>query len=200
MASLYGRKQIEFLLVLFCISSFLGAYLGERQMDSSENGKRKNPPEASREAQDVFEQRTRGELFSSIHELSRLISTYFDTAMSAHHMTHAQWWALMHISAHEGATQIELAAYFQMGRASAGKLLERLEAKNWIERRPDAQDGRIRRVYLRSAAQSILQLMQHEGTRLFDDFLKDISPEDERALLLGLRKIKNNAETLLSTN
>ncbi len=166
----------------------------------NENGQPEYHSETSREAQDVFERRRRGELFSAVHEVSRLISTYFDAAMSAHQMTHAQWWALMHISAHEGATQIELAVYFQMGRASAGKLLERLEAKNWIERRPDAQDGRIRRVYLRDAARPILDLMQHEGISLFNDFLKDTSPEEERALFLGLLKIKKTAEVLLNAD
>jgi DNA-binding MarR family transcriptional regulator len=55
-------------------------------------------------------------------------------------------WALMHIYEQEGLTQTELAELMQMGRASLGKLLERLEVKGWIERRADASDSRVRRV------------------------------------------------------
>jgi MarR family transcriptional regulator for hemolysin len=52
----------------------------------------------------------------------------------------------MHIYEQEGLTQTELAELMQMGRASLGKLLERLEVKGWIERRADASDSRVRRV------------------------------------------------------
>ncbi|MBJ3785797.1 MarR family winged helix-turn-helix transcriptional regulator [Devosia sediminis] len=135
-----------------------------------------------------------GQLFTTIHDLSRLISVYFDAKMARHQLTHSQWWALMYISEHEGATQIELAAYMQMGRASAGKLFERLEAKNWIERRPDDKDGRVRRIFLKQDAIGILEIMRDEGTNLFTDFLKGIGPEEEAAVLAGLLKIRANAE------
>lgn len=135
-----------------------------------------------------------GLLFTSIHDLSRLISVYFDAKMERHKLTHSQWWALMYIGDHEGATQIELAALMQMGRASAGKLFERLEAKNWIERRPDDKDGRVRRLYLKKDAIGILEIMRDEGTNLFADFLRGISPEEEAAVLKGLLKIRANAE------
>lgn len=135
-----------------------------------------------------------GRLFTSIHDLSRLISLYFDAKMARHKLTHSQWWALMYISEHEGATQIELASYMQMGRASAGKLFERLEAKDWIERRPDERDGRLRRIFLKPDAISILEIMRNEGTNLFNDFLKGIDPAEEAAMLTGLLKMRANAE------
>lgn len=135
-----------------------------------------------------------GELFTTIHELSRLISVYFDAKMQRHQLTHSQWWALMYVSAHEGATQVELSAYMQMGRASAGKLFERLEAKNWIERRPDGKDGRVRRIYLKREAHDILDIMRDEGTNLFTDFLAGIDSAEEGRLLAGLLKIRANAE------
>lgn len=135
-----------------------------------------------------------GELFYMMHELSRLISTYFDQAMADHQLTHAQWWAMMHVSEHEGVTQTELAAIMQMGRASAGKLLERLEFKNWIVRRPDAADSRVRRVYLTDRAPAVLDVMALEGGNLFDDFLSGMSSAEENAMLLAMRKVKANAE------
>jgi MarR family transcriptional regulator, transcriptional regulator for hemolysin len=133
-------------------------------------------------------------LLYSMHELSRLISTMFDKAMSEHRLTHAQWWALMHIFEHEGATQTELAEILQMGRASTGKLLERLEAKHWIERRQDAEDSRARRVFLRHEVVPVFQVMTAEGRRLFEVYLKGISAAEEVRLIAGLRKIKANAE------
>lgn len=138
-----------------------------------------------------------GELFYMIHELSRLISVYFDQAMAEHQLTRAQWWGMMHVSEHEGATQTELAGVMQMGRASAGKLIERLESKGWIERRPDMHDSRVRRVFLTSTANAVREVMSTAGSNLFRDFLVDIPESEQAAILAGMRKMKANGERQL---
>lgn len=135
-----------------------------------------------------------GELLYMMHELSRLISVHFDNAMVEHRLTHAQWWALMHISENEGQSQSELARIMQMGRAAASKLLERLEAKGWIERREDPGDHRVLRIYLRDRAAPVFELMRTEGRKQFDLMLAGISADEERGLIEGLRKIRANAE------
>lgn len=136
------------------------------------------------------------ELLYLMHELSRLISTNFDKAMSKHRLTHAQWWALMHVFRHEGVTQTEFATIMQMGRASVGKLLERLEGKRWISRLPDPRDSRVRRIYLNEEVVPVFKLMTAAGGLLLRDFLKGVSAEEEARLVRGLRTIRSNAERL----
>jgi MarR family transcriptional regulator for hemolysin len=132
------------------------------------------------------------DLLYLVHELSRLVSTHADQQLAKVGVTHVQWWAMMHIYEHEGLTQTQLAEIMQMGRASLGKLVERLEAKSLIERRPDASDSRVRRIFLRHAAVSLFKHMTDEGKTLLKDFLAGISPAEERRLLAGLRKIRGN--------
>jgi len=139
--------------------------------------------------------RQHSELLYSMHELSRLISTHADKHMSAAGVTRAQWWALMHIFENEGLTQSKLAEVMQMGRASLGTLLARLEAKRWIERRADDTDNRVRRVYLRHEVKPIFRHMTEEGKALFRAFLSGISPTEETRLLASIRKIRQNAES-----
>jgi DNA-binding MarR family transcriptional regulator len=145
-----------------------------------------------------FERRLPGymaheELFYAVHELSRLISAHFDRVMAAHQLTHSQWWALMHVFEQEGVTQTQLAEIMQLGRASTGGVLERLEAKGWIERRPDASDNRVRRVFLRDAAVPLFELMNEEGQRLFKSWLRGVSVGSEQEALAVLRGIRGNA-------
>jgi len=137
--------------------------------------------------------RDHSDLLYLMHELSRMVSTHVDNQLSKAGVTHVQWWAMMHIFENEGLTQTELAELMQMGRASVGKLVERLEAKSWIERRPDASDSRMRRVFLRHSAAPLFKHMTDEGKTLFKDFLAGISPAEEKRLLAGLRKIRSNA-------
>lgn len=138
--------------------------------------------------------REHSELLYSMHELSRLISTHVDHRMAAFRITRAQWWALMHIFENEGVAQSELAEIMQMGRASLGKLLERLEAKDWIERRGDQVDSRLRRVFLRHEVVPIFVQMTNEARVLFKAFLVGISTDEEARLLAGIRRIRKNAE------
>ena len=144
--------------------------------------------------------REHADLFYMMHELSRLVSVYFDKAMAGHRLTHAQWWALMHVFEREGLTQSELAEVMQMGRASTGKLLERLEAKRWIERRDDAADSRVRRVFLRAEVVPVFSIMIGEARRLFKTFLEGVEPAKEDELVAGLRKIRANAEAWKRAN
>lgn len=136
------------------------------------------------------------ELLYLMHELSRLISVHFDRVMGQHQLTHSQWWALMHIFEQEGATQSELAAIMQLGRASAGSVIERLEAKGWVERRADPSDNRVKRVFLRDAVVPVFELMNAEGQRVFRDWLSQISRDAEDQTLKTLRTIKANAERM----
>ena len=133
-------------------------------------------------------------LLYMLHELSRIISVHFDRVMASHSLTHSQWWALMHIFQHEGATQSEIAGIMQLGRASAGGVIERLEKKGWVERRPDPADNRVKRVYLRDAAVPIFLLMNQEGQRIFKTWMAGIEPGAEAEMIAGLGRIKANAE------
>jgi MarR family transcriptional regulator for hemolysin len=133
------------------------------------------------------------ELLYTMHELSRLISVHFDRVMARHQLTHSQWWALMHIFEHEGVSQTEFADIMQLGRPAAGGLLERLEAKGWIARRPDPADNRVRRVYLCDAVVPVFELMNEEGQRVFKRWLKGITLDKEQEALKVLRLMRANA-------
>jgi MarR family transcriptional regulator, transcriptional regulator for hemolysin len=138
-----------------------------------------------------------GRILYIIHELSRLIATNFDQAMARHRLTHGQWWAIMHIFENPGASQSDLASIMQMTRASAGKLLGRMEAKGWIERKSDATDNRVRRIYLADGVVPVFKLMGSEGVVLFENMLGNLGPETELKLLEALRQIKANAQARL---
>lgn len=161
---------------------------------------KRNQPAATVSARETIRRMTdesyreHSELLYSMHELSRLISTHADKHLSRQGLTHVQWWALMHIYEQEGLTQTALADLMQMGRASLGKLVERLEAKRWIERRADETDSRVKRVYLRHEVVPVFVHMTDEGKALFKAFLAGISPAEEQRILAGIRKIRRNAE------
>src|SRR5438046_669126 len=77
-----------------------------------------------------------------IAEVNRLMSRDYDRRMRALGLTRAQWWVLAQLHFHDGVTQSVLSADLGFSKAALGGLLDRLEDKGWIERRPHPHDRR----------------------------------------------------------
>jgi len=123
----------------------------------------KTPPRAGSKPADSTAQRRNIKLGYLIHDVSRLRRTAFDQLMKPLGITRAQWWVLAHLSRHDGMAQTQLATMLDIGKASLGSLLDRLEATGFIERRPDATDRRMKRIFLsRSSIQLLEQLVEIE--------------------------------------
>jgi DNA-binding MarR family transcriptional regulator len=83
-----------------------------------------------------------------IHDVSRLRRIVVDRALKPLGITRSQWWVLAFLSRHDGMTQTSLADDLDLTKVAIGGLLDRMEASGYVERRPDPQDGRLRRVFL----------------------------------------------------
>jgi DNA-binding MarR family transcriptional regulator len=88
-------------------------------------------------------------------DVSRLMRTVFDRRMRKLGLTRAQWLALTRLHRRPGASQQELADMMEIEKAPAGRILDRLQDKGWIERRADATDRRINRIYLTERGERI---------------------------------------------
>jgi MarR family transcriptional regulator, transcriptional regulator for hemolysin len=127
-----------------------------------------------------------------MHDVSRMRRIAFDQLMKPIGTTRSQWWVLAHLSRHDGMGQKELADLLDIGKVAIGGLVDRLESSKLVERRADAADRRIKRVYLTTAAQRLLEVMANAEVRLNSRLLHGISPKERARLLTLLEKIKHN--------
>ena len=92
----------------------------------------------------------------------------------------------------EGLTQTELAGQLKITPATVTKMLQRMEKSGFIERKPDAQDQRVSRVYLTQAGRAVRRdveaVWKTMETETFTSFT-----QAERALLRRflLRMLEN---------
>ena len=126
-----------------------------------------------------------------IHDVSRMRRTAYDQLMKPLGVTRAHWWVLAHLSRNDGMMQTQLASALDVGKASLGTLLERLEFSGLIERREDPIDKRAKRVYLARAGQQLLKKMMVEENRLNEIILKDLSSTEREWMVLKLAHIKH---------
>jgi MarR family transcriptional regulator for hemolysin len=71
-------------------------------------------------------------------------------------ITMAQWKVINTLTTQNGITQREIADNVGLDTSSLIPLIDRLEAKALVERRPDAYDRRINRLYLTEKAEALL--------------------------------------------
>lgn len=125
-----------------------------------------------------------------IHDVSRMRRHAFDALMKPFGVTRAQWWVLAHLSRDDGMMQTQLADTLDVGKASLGTVLERLEHNELIERRADPADRRARRVYLTRRARALIVEMLEVEHRFNDTLLGDFSGPQVEALIDRLHTLK----------
>lgn len=127
-----------------------------------------------------------------VHDIARLMRTDFDLRVKDSGLTRSQWWVLAHLLRNDGVIQSELAEQLDVGKASLGTLLDRLEAKGWIRREPDPNDRRAKRVFHTAKARPVLDLMNQIGTEMHRQALAGLSRDEQQQLVEMLIHVKAN--------
>ena len=127
-----------------------------------------------------------------MHDVSRLRRIVFDEFMKPMGMTRSQWWILAHLSRHDGMIQSDLANVLDLGKASLGGLIDRLESSRFIERRADDSDRRVKRIYLTSKGTSTIAEMRAPGHAMSERILDGLDTDARHALVEMLSLVKKN--------
>ena len=131
-------------------------------------------------------------------ELAETIRANPDQAkLTPYDMTIAQIFLMLCVSKEDGQSQNELAKLLQIKAPSLTSLLVQLEKKGLIERRPDPEDGRTKRIYL---CPSGIQFMDETIWPLFDQLekmlLRGFAPDEKKMLLSFLTRLEHNVQSI----
>ncbi|HEY6433256.1 MAG TPA: MarR family transcriptional regulator [Acetobacteraceae bacterium] len=99
-----------------------------------------------------------------LHDVARLLRVEADKRARAHGMTRAQWAILIWLERQPGISQKELAELLEVEPITVARLIDRLEARGMVERRPDPKDRRIWRLHLLAAAHPVLREIDCQRT------------------------------------
>jgi len=143
----------------------------------------------------------RGELdvnfLFTLAELQRLIRAYADKEAARYGITRAQWAVLARVERSEGMKQSEMAELMEMQPITLTRLIDKLCASGWIERRGDETDRRVNRLYLRKAGRQLLGKLSSLRSELTGTALAGINPVDAHRLSGQLEQIKANVRNAI---
>ena len=133
-----------------------------------------------------------------ISDLHRLITTAMDKELKTLGLTRSQLRVVLHLSRQDGLTQVRIADDLDMGKVAIGGLLDRLEGKGLIERRPHPTDRRATRIFLTTRADSLYTPILKSGAFVTNRMLLNIMPADQERLVDLLLTVKQNTLAIIA--
>ena len=135
----------------------------------------------------------------TLGEVQRLVRAYADKEAARFGITRAQWAVLAKVERNEGMKQSELAEQMEMQPITLTRLIDKLCENDWIERRGDASDRRVNRLYLLKAGRALLGRMAGLRSELTATALEGISPAEADRLVSQLETVKENVRNALQS-
>ena len=124
--------------------------------------------------------------------LARQMRLGFDHGVKGVGMTRAKWTLIVAVARQPGETQRTIAAALEMSEVVAGRLIDRLCASGYLERRENPSDRRGYRVYLTPAAKPVLDRLGEVARLQEQEFFKGLSDENVTQLNELLDHISRN--------
>lgn len=127
-----------------------------------------------------------------LHDIARMLRKNFTRRVQSLGLTQTQWQALAHLSRNEGVRQVVLAEILEIQPISLARLVDRLEAAGWVERRTDPGDRRAFQLFLTDRAKPLLKRMWDTARQIREEAMAGLSPDDQAKMIEALCTIKGN--------
>ncbi|MBL4667026.1 MAG: MarR family transcriptional regulator [Sneathiella sp.] len=130
-------------------------------------------------------------------DIARFRARLFDRLLAPHGLTTSQAWVLAQLFIEDNLPQTEIARRMDVGTVTVGGLIERLEARGFVEREVDKDDRRVKRVLLKDAAKPIGRIMKQCGQQLNEATFVGFSEEAAQTMMDNLVNVRHNLLTAL---
>ena len=130
-----------------------------------------------------------GTLFQDI---ARLRVFCFNNMLKDLELTATQAWVLSALMEKEGVIQGDLAQTLGIRAVTLGGLVDRMESKGWIERKPDEKDRRAKRIWLTPSGRKLEKLINKCLKDVHDVAIGDLPRESVDQLQETISTIREN--------
>lgn len=132
----------------------------------------------------------------AITDVGRLLRTVFERRVRQLGLTRSQWLVIARVYRRPGLSQSAVADLLEIEKAPAGRLIERMEFKGWLERRADKRDRRINRLHLTQAGEHLHAAVFPIAEATVDDALAGLSTQQRRQLTRTMARVKATLQAL----
>lgn len=127
-----------------------------------------------------------------LHEATRAVRKAFERRVAPQGLSSAQWRLLVTVAKQGEATQARLADLLEIEPISVSRLIDRMEAAGWVERRPDPADRRAKIVAPTDRARAAHAEIRHMAEDVYAEALRGLSAAERQQLLGSLSQVIAN--------
>ena len=127
-----------------------------------------------------------GYLFRRMQQIAVAI---FVEECRAYGLTPVQYAALVAIRTHPGIDATRLSAVIAFDRSTLGSVIERLESRRYIERKPSHEDKRVKLLYLTKGGAALLRDIMPSVDRAQARMLQPLKPAERKTLMALMTRL-----------
>jgi len=131
-----------------------------------------------------------------LKELSRRYTLRFEVRAREIPLNLPQAKTLVRLEKNEGVSQARLAELAEVDPMTMVRLLDRMEADGWLERRPDPADRRARCLYLTAKAKPILSEIWRLSEETRAELFAGVSKAERDLFMTVLERLHDNISRL----
>ncbi|GAC1042703.1 MULTISPECIES: MarR family transcriptional regulator [Rhizobium] len=139
---------------------------------------------------------SRQELFDDLSAFNRKLRAAFDALVREHGMTLSRARVFRKLSRRDGINQRELADELELETPTLVRILDAMEAQNFIERRAAVSDRRAKQIFMTESGKVVAAEVEALATSVRADILEGISDEDVGMALKVIRAMTANLQNI----
>ena len=124
-----------------------------------------------------------------IRRLQQIAVGVFMEETQAFGLTPVQFAALNAVDSLPGIDQSTLAAGIGFDTSTIGGVIDRLEARGWVERRVSPQDRRVRQLFVTPSGRQLLEEVQVSVLRTQERILAPLNAQEQQTFLRMLKTL-----------
>ncbi|MDK4723484.1 MULTISPECIES: MarR family transcriptional regulator [Rhizobium] len=139
---------------------------------------------------------SRQELFDDLFAFNRKLRAAFDALVRERGMTLSRARVFRKLSRRDGINQRELADELELETPTLVRILDAMEAQNFIERRAAVSDRRAKQIFMTESGKVVAAEVEALATSVRADILEGISDDDVGMALKVIRAMTANLQNI----
>jgi len=137
---------------------------------------------------------------STLMSTARLLRVAFDARLAELDLNLTQASLIGYVAEFGATTQTDLADHLGIGRAAIGSVIDRLETRGLVERRPKPDDRRVWLVAITEAGTSMAASIAAIDAVLRAELRRGIGREERQALAWVMTRLQQNLATAIAAS
>ncbi|MEC2182892.1 MarR family transcriptional regulator [Bacillus spizizenii] len=109
-------------------------------------------------------------------------------------LTRGQYLYLVRIYENPGIIQEKLAEMIKVDRTTAARAIKKLEMQGFIQKQPDEQNKKIKKLFPTEKGKKVYPLLRREGEHSMEVALSGFTPEEKETIFKLVHRVRKNIE------